>query len=323
MARIDTLSNYLTDIATAIKTKKGDETPINASKFDEEIANLPSGGSGGADFEITSAAYLFSNNNRLNTITELTNLLSNECKAFNYMFNNCNSSSFTTPPFFYTGNGTSFNYMFYGCSNITSLPLYDISNGTNFSSMFQSCSKLVQIPQFNTSNGTDFSSMFNNCGSIETIPKLNTSKGTKFSSMFIYCKKLIEAPEIGTSKGTYFSSMFSNCSALTKVPELNLEKAVELQTMFNNCTAIENLGGFKDLGKAYLTSRAANYSNYTLDLSKGTNLTYDSLMNVINKLYDIASKGVKTQKLVLGSENLAKLTAEEINIAVEKGWSVS
>lgn len=44
MARTDTLTNYLTDVATAIKTKKGDNTPIQASSFDTEIANLPSGG---------------------------------------------------------------------------------------------------------------------------------------------------------------------------------------------------------------------------------------------------------------------------------------
>lgn len=44
MARIDSLTNFLTDIATAIKTKKGDDTPILASNFDTEITNLPSGG---------------------------------------------------------------------------------------------------------------------------------------------------------------------------------------------------------------------------------------------------------------------------------------
>lgn len=44
MARTDTLGNYLTDVASAIKTKKGDSTPILASNFDTEIINLPSGG---------------------------------------------------------------------------------------------------------------------------------------------------------------------------------------------------------------------------------------------------------------------------------------
>lgn len=47
MARTDNLRNYLTDIAQAIKDKKGDQTDIVASDFDIEIANLSSGGGSG------------------------------------------------------------------------------------------------------------------------------------------------------------------------------------------------------------------------------------------------------------------------------------
>lgn len=43
MARIDTLTNFLTDVAAVIKAKKGDSTPIPAANFDTEITNLPSG----------------------------------------------------------------------------------------------------------------------------------------------------------------------------------------------------------------------------------------------------------------------------------------
>ena len=43
MARIDTLISFLTDVAAAIKAKKGDSTSIPAADFDTEIANLPSG----------------------------------------------------------------------------------------------------------------------------------------------------------------------------------------------------------------------------------------------------------------------------------------
>ena len=78
-----------------------------------------------------------------------------------------------------------------------------------------------------------------------------------------------------------------------------------------------------NIGKEYLTNANANNSNYTLDLHYTTLLTHESLMNVINNLYDIKTKGVKPQKLVLGSGNLAKLSEEERNIAVSKGWNVS
>lgn len=44
MARINNLSNFLTDVATAIKNKKGSQTAIPAANFDTEISNLPSQG---------------------------------------------------------------------------------------------------------------------------------------------------------------------------------------------------------------------------------------------------------------------------------------
>lgn len=44
MARTNNLSNFLTDVAGAIKQKKGDDTNILASEFDTEILALPSQG---------------------------------------------------------------------------------------------------------------------------------------------------------------------------------------------------------------------------------------------------------------------------------------
>lgn len=44
MARTNNLSNFLTDVAGAIKEKKGSETAIPAANFDTEIRNLPSQG---------------------------------------------------------------------------------------------------------------------------------------------------------------------------------------------------------------------------------------------------------------------------------------
>lgn len=44
MARVNNLSDFLTDVASAIKTKKGSETAIPAVDFDTEILALPSQG---------------------------------------------------------------------------------------------------------------------------------------------------------------------------------------------------------------------------------------------------------------------------------------
>lgn len=125
------------------------------------------------------------------------------------------------------------------------------------------------------------------------------------------------------SQVTNAAGMFNYCSSLTTVPELNLSNVTNLTQMFRYCFALTTLGGFKNLGQAYLTSESSNYSEYKLDLSSCTQLTHDSLMNVIDKLYDIAIKGCNTQQLVLGSTNLAKLSAEEISTCTSKGWSLS
>ena len=111
---------------------------------------------------------------------------------------------------------------------------------------------------------------------------------------------------------------------------INCEKVKYVANAFQYSTKIENLCALTDLGKGY-TQKTANYSDYTLDLSSCKVLTHESLMNVINGLYDLnlntnlSTNGVVTykQKLVLGATNLSKLTEEEQAIATSKGWVLS
>lgn len=49
MARTDTLGNFLTDVAEAIRTKEGTTETIPASEFDTRISNLSGGGTTGED----------------------------------------------------------------------------------------------------------------------------------------------------------------------------------------------------------------------------------------------------------------------------------
>lgn len=116
---------------------------------------------------------------------------------------------------------------------------------------------------------------------------------------------------------------------LQSLPELDAEKSNNIFGMFQNCSSLSRFGGLKNLGKGF-TFQIANYSSYKYDLSKSTQLDYESLMNVINKLYDlnltydVPNGGtLYRQQLVLGSTNLAKLTDDEIAIATNKGWTVS
>lgn len=198
---------------------------------------------------------------------------------------------------------TNASYLFYNGYRLDYLNeiLSVCENTTEAINMFAYCSALrsLNLSNFDTSKVTNFSSMFNRCSSLTTIPQFDTSSGTDFGDMFESCFSLTTVPQFDTSKGTNFGGMFERCTSLT------------------------DFGGLENLGQAYKTTQSANYSNYKLDLSTCTALTEQSLMNVINNLYDIAAKGCNTQQLVLGSKNLAKLTAEEIAIATNKGFSVS
>lgn len=246
-----------------------------------------------------------------------------------------------------TFSGVSASYTFLGCSNLKEIPLLDTSKLVNMSSMFYRCSKLITIPLLNTSkvytmdsmfyyctslisiplidtsNVTEMNSMFRQCENLQTIPLLNTSKVKQMQYTFSYCYSLTSIPQLDTSNVRSFYNTFYDCNSLTDVPLLNASSAINVAQVFDSCSKLTNFGGFQNLGQAYSTAQSTNYSSYKLDLQRCSNLTHDSLMNVINNLYDIKTKGCNSQQLILGSTNLAKLTAEEIAIATNKGWSVS
>ena len=208
-------------------------------------------------------------------------------------------------------------------SYIKQIPMIDTSGYTNMANMFQEYKSLITIPLLDTSNVKNMYYMFQGCTSLSTIPQLDTSNVTNMGYMFYACTSLTTIPQLVTNNVTTFQNMFLYCKKLKNVPELNAGKVNEISGCFSGCHELENFGGLKDLGKAYDTTKSANYSYYTLSLINSTKLTHDSLMNIINNLYDIATKGCQPQQLVLGSTNLAKLTEEEIAIATNKGWTVS
>ena len=164
MARIDTLTNYLSDVAEAIKTKKGDDTPILASEFDTEITNLPSGGSSrawsaiGYNGEPKSLLEMLVHSKEIydnwdNTIIDLKSKVSGDKKLVWF-------------PLVDTSNVTNMNYMFYKCASLKEVPQLNTSNVTNMSYMFFNCTSLTEIPQFDTSNVINMSEMFSSCNNL-------------------------------------------------------------------------------------------------------------------------------------------------------------
>lgn len=136
-------------------------------------------------------------------------------------------------------------------------------------------------------------------------------------------KTMYYAFATGTEKGTWGYD-----SALHTVENLYFDSCNDIYDLFYHDYNLTNINGFYNLGMAY-TVQQEYYNNYSLYLLDSKNLTHDSLMNVINGLFDlnisykVAEGGtLYRQKVRLSSTSVAKLTNDEIAIATAKGWDI-
>lgn len=157
-----------------------------------------------------------------------------------------------------------------------------------------------------------------------TITLNNTANVKTVAAMFYENKQIREAPAFDTSNVTGFNSLFCYATRVKTIPAYDASKGTNFISAFGSCSALVNFGGFLNVGKGF-TSKSNNVSSYAQTYSSATKLSHDSLMNIINGLYDlnltydVANGGtLYTQKLVLGSTNMAKLTSDEIAVATAK-----
>ena len=232
----------------------------------------------------------FSNDNKLK-YAPLVNVSNSNMR---YFFENCNFLQFVPP--FDTQNVTDMSGMFKKCKLLTTIPLLNTQNVTNMTNMFYFCEKLTTIPLLNTQNVTNMNNMFYFCSNLQSIPLLDTQNVTDMSYMFHYCSNLQSIPLLDTSNVTTMNRMF--------------------ESSFNGLQYLTELGGFKNLKIDW-------NDNYGLAICQ--NLTYQSVMNVLNNLYDFRANGdmstTKTIKINSNTYNL--LTADDIAFANNKGWNIT
>ena len=280
------------------------------------------------DLDLTGIVNMNKAFDQYKKLEKIKNILnSSSVTDMSYMFNQCRKLEEIS--YFDTSNVTNMSYMFCYSQSLKTIPLLNTINVTNMSYMFNYAWSLQTVPLLNTSNVTKMESMFDQCSSLTSIPLFNTAKVTNMYRIFCNCPKLTEIPQFDTSKVLNFSSAFLSCRNVETIPELDGLRMNNTNSTFDNCTNLKNFGGLLNIGKNF-TQKTARYSNYIFRLSSCNSLTHESLMNVINNLYDlnltydVANGGtLYTQTLNLGSTNKAKLTAEEIAIATAKGWTVS
>jgi len=274
------------------------------------------------------------------TEIDLSKLDFSKATSFQRMFSDCINIETIDLSNFDSSRVTSMSDMFNGCKILKSLDLstFKTENVTTAMSMFAGCYELqeINLNNWNMSKCYYYSSMFANCQKLVDIDVSSfkiIQDNTYLASLFYFCYKLknINFGNLFTSVQYTFdaSQMFTNCNELENIPLLDFGKCLKNKSIIEGCRKLKNFGGFKDLGKSY-TTQSSNSANYTLNVSSSVELTYDSLMNIINNLYDlnltynVANGGtLYTQQLVLGATNIAKLTEDELNIAIQKGWTIS
>ncbi len=242
----------------------------------------------------------------------------------------------TVPDIFDFNNVTDMSNMFQDCESLTTVPQLNTSKVTNMSEMFSYCISLQSIPLLNTSSVTDMSHMFNSCESLTTVPLFNTSSVTNMEWMLMGCESLTTVPLFNTSNVTNMSNMFKFCTKLTTIPQFNTSNVTNVSNMFYNCPALESIPelDFGNVGMVSLLLGRSNLPNLTtiggfrnikvgFDIRNAPNLTVQSLMNIINNLYDFIGNGESiTSQLLIGETNLAKLTDEQKAVATNKGWEL-
>jgi len=150
------------------------------------------------NFSGTSLNSLFSNFSGLTTINGLENLNTANVQNMEYMFDGCSSLTSLDLSSFNTASVTTMALMFSGCSKLTSLDLssWNTENVEMTYSMFAECSELttVDLSGWNTANVRNTNYMFGKCPKLENIyvgDGWSTVAVTTSNNMFKDCTKLL------------------------------------------------------------------------------------------------------------------------------------
>ena len=150
-------------------------------------------------------------------------------------------------PLLDTSKVTDMQWMFGGCTKLTTIPLLDTSKVTDMSYMFDGCTNLTTIPLLDTSNATNMHAMFANCSSLTTIPLLNTSKDIDMSQMFYNCTNLTTIPLLNTSKVT--DNILAMCANAVKITSNKTLKYIGLtEEQATICQGLSNYSAFTTAG---------------------------------------------------------------------------
>jgi hypothetical protein len=226
---VSDLTTLFTDIANAIRSKKGTNDSIIAENFPNEIATIEAGGN--IDLNNTNLT-----NEELKEKTTIYGAFANLQTNATDLTRACENFEGETIPIIDASNTTIFDYMFLNATNLkgdysSSRYMFNITGkidmtaGKSAKSMFEGCTSLGYI-QNNPINGTleDVSCMFKGCTSLTNFAGgLRNIKNA--NSMFEGCSKLTNPNVQNCTVIESMDDCFKGCTALT---ESGLNNAIRM-----------------------------------------------------------------------------------------------
>lgn len=166
-----------------------------------------------------------------------------------------------------------------------------------------------KCPSFANSKITDFDEKMTSKGLMLSLRVYsNCFKNSAVTKITLDCMHI-----------AYGDSVFTNCADLKQVTiknhnipnpvTLSTEGGIYLNNSFHGCPKLEIVHWDGEI-----------CGGVNVDLQECPLLTHDSLMEIINALQEAAGSYIYLQ---LGEVNRAKLTEEELDIAIQKGWNIS
>ena len=229
MSKENNLTDFLTDVADAIREKKGTTEKINPQDFSDEIKGIKTSTSmwtGHVDVEGLKAigwddddiAYFQEHGVNWMEEDDEYHKVSDDNKAL-------------------YGVLTADNIQEYK-DRIVWLPKIDFSKKEYAGGTFSRCSNMIGLPLIDTSNCLLMMNFFLDCYSLTCVPPLNTSKSTALNGFCKSCYSLVFVPQIDISASKSIYGMFQSCYSLQYIPYMDTQHVTDFDYIATDCKSL-------------------------------------------------------------------------------------